>query len=374
MVTLAEIVDRYGPAYQEQYGDQMLPSHRQVLRAIVNCRTAVLGGHVYHCDACDEPVYHYHSCRNRHCPQCQHGAGQRWLAKQQQLLLPVPYFLLTFTLPDKLRSLARRQQRLMYNLLFRCAAGAIQTLAGDERQLGGQAGLIGVLHTWGRNLSYHPHVHFLAPAGGLTPDRQWRATSHNFFLPVKGLSRIFRAKLRDALRQTTLFAEVPATVWHNEWVVHCQPVGDGQTALRYLAPYIFRVALSNRRLVKVVDDRVTFRFRQSDTGAARTCTLAAPAFIHRFLQHVLPKGFVKVRYYGFFAAGQRPRFQRLRAHLTETSPTDTVEVVATASEAVAGETAADSAKKQDTFTVRCPRCQRPLTLPRRLNRQKRAPP
>lgn len=369
MVTLAEIVTHYGPAYQEQYADQMLASHRQVLRAIVNCRTEVLGGHVYHCDACDENVYHYHSCRNRHCPQCQHGAGQRWLAKQQQLLLPVPYFLLTFTLPDPLRSLARRQQHLMYNLLFRCAADAIQTLAGDNRQLGAKAGLIGVLHTWGRNLSYHPHVHFLAPAGGLTPDGQWRATSHNFFLPVKALSCIFRARLRDALRQTTLFAEVPTAVWQNEWVVHCQPVGDGQTALRYLAPYIFRVALSNRRIVKVADDKVTFRFRQSDTGVVRTCTLDAPAFIHRFLQHVLPKGFVKVRYYGFFAFGQRSRLQRLRDHLTGTSPTDTAEVAATLSEAPS-----DTAKHQDTFTVRCPRCQKSLTLPYRLDPQKRAPP
>lgn len=373
MVTLAQIVDQHGPAYLAQYGDRMLPSHHQVLRAIVQCRTAALGGHVYQCDACDEMVYHYHSCRNRHCPQCQHGAGQRWLEKQQQLLLSVPYFLLTFTLPAALRPLARCQQRLMYDLLFRCAADAIQTLAGDERHIGGQAGLIGVLHTWGRNLSYHPHVHFLVPAGGLTADGQWRATSHNFFLPVKALSRLFRAKMRDALRQTALFPEVPAAVWHSEWVVHSKPVGDGYRALRYLAPYIFRVALSNRRLVKTINGRVTFRYRRSDTGALRTCTLDAAAFIHRFLQHVLPKGFVKVRYYGFLAAGQRPRLQRLRAQLACQSPSNISQRTApTDWPSSADEQSTDTSDNE--HTIRCPHCQRPVSLRRKLYPPTRSPP
>ncbi|MCJ7624934.1 MAG: transposase, partial [Anaerolineaceae bacterium] len=166
------------------------------------------------------------------------------------MLLPTPYFLLTFTLPAGLRRVARSNQALFYNLLFRSSAAATQLLAGDPRFVGGQIGMIGVLHTWGRNLSFHPHVHFLVPAGGLDPDSQtWLASRKKFLLPVKALSKIFRAKFRDALRKTTCFDTIPAAVWKQAWVVHCQPVGNGLPALKYLAPYIFRVAISNNRIL-----------------------------------------------------------------------------------------------------------------------------
>jgi hypothetical protein len=224
--------------------------------------------------------------------------------------------MLTFTLPDALRALARSHQRLCYDLLLRLAAAAVQQLAQDPRFVGGQVGLIGVLHTWTRNLLYHPHVHFLAPAGGLTADGQsWRPARTNFLLPVKALSRLFRAKFRDALRPTPLFAQVPPTVWEQEWVVHCQPVGNGRHACKYLAPYIFRVALCHNRLVQVANDQVTFRYRASDTRQTQLCTLPAEEFIRRFLQHILPKGFVKVRYYGFLAPGRRPQLAALRCLL-----------------------------------------------------------
>ena len=177
--------------------------------------------------------------------------------------------------------------------------------------------MVGVLHTWGRNLSYHPHVHFLVPGGGLTDDKQWRSTSHNFFVPVKALSVIYRAKLRDALAEAGLADEVPKTVWTSDWVVHCQPVGNGRTALRYLAPYIFRVAISNQRIQRFVNDTVTFRYRESDTGKWRTCKLAATEFLRRFLQHVLPKGFVKVRYYGLFSPASRDKLAHCRQVLAE---------------------------------------------------------
>lgn len=316
MVEMAEIFRLHGPQYRAKFGDKMLPSHQQVMRAIERCRTPALGGQVYFCEECEETEYVYHSCRNRHCPQCQNGNAQQWLEKQRGLLLPVGYFLVTFTLPGDLRGVARSHQKLVYDLLFRTSAAAMQHLARDPRFVGGQLGMVGVLHTWGRNLSYHPHVHYLVPAGGLAPDGQtWLPARKNFLLPVKALSRIFRAKFRDALRETACFADVPAAVWEQEWVVHCQPVGDGVSALKYLAPYIFRVAISNHRILKLDDRKVTFRYRTSDTGKLRTCTLPAEEFIRRFLQHVLPKGFVKVRYYGFLSSGCRQRLAALRQQL-----------------------------------------------------------
>ena len=316
MIELAEIFRRYAPAYRAQCGDRLLPRHRRAMWAIEHCRTEALGGHVYTCPECGETQYRYHSCRNRHCPKCQHEHAQRWLAQQGDLRLPVPYFMLTFTLPSQLRPVARSQQSLIYHLLFRASAEAAQQLAWDPRFVGGQIGLVGVLHTWARDLSYHPHVHYLVPAGGLADDDQtWRSIPPDFLVPVKTLSSLFRAKFRDALHKTDCFSSVPARVWESEWVVHCLPVGNGLTAFQYLAPYIFRVAISNRRLVKVEDDQVTFRYRASGTGETRFCTLPAEQFIHRFLQHVLPRHFVKVRYYGLFSPGYRPQLTALRQQL-----------------------------------------------------------
>jgi Zn ribbon nucleic-acid-binding protein len=324
VVELGDIFRLYGSQYRAKYGDKMPPSHRRAMRDIERCRTAEMGGHVYTCPECAESQYLYHSCRNRHCPKCQNDKAQQWLESQQDLLLPVDYFLLTFTLPDELRDVARSHQKLVYHLLFQASAAAAQQLAQAPRFVGGQLGMVGVLHTWGRNLCYHPHVHYLVAGGGLACDGQalrsnsgqaWLPARKNFLFPVKALSRIFRAKFRDGLRQADCFADVPAEVWEKDWVVHCQPVGNGLTALKYLAPYIFRVAISNNRILKLEDGRVTFRYRASDTGKLRTCTLPALEFIRRFLQHVLPRAFVKVRYYGFLAPGCRQRLAALRQQL-----------------------------------------------------------
>lgn len=315
-VELADIFNCHGAQYREKFGDRLPHRHRQAMRAIEHCRTEVLGGHVYYCEKCNEIQYSYHSCRDRHCPKCQNDNAQQWLEKQKTLLLPTPYFLLTFTLPAEFREVARSNQVLFYNLLFRSSAAATQLLAGDPRFVGGQIGMIGVLHTWGRNLSFHPHVHFLVPAGGLAPDKHtWLPAKKNFLLPVKALSKIFRAKFRDALRKTNCFSVIPTAVWRQAWVVHCTPVGNGLPALKYLAPYIFRVAISNNRILKLIDGKVTFRYKASDTGQSRVCTLSAEEFIRRFLQHVLPKGFVKVRYFGFFCSSLRQRLSSLHHHL-----------------------------------------------------------
>jgi hypothetical protein len=364
VVELAEIFRAYGPAYRAKFGDKMPPSHKQVMRAIERCRTPALGGHIYTCPDCGETQYLYHSCRNRHCPKCQYANAQRWLEQQYELQLPVPYFMLTFTLPSQLRPFARSHQKLVYAALFRASAEAAQQLARDPRFVGGQIGLVGVLHTWARDLSYHPHVHYLVPAGGVADDGQtWLPARKNFLLPVKALSKLFCAKFRDALLKSDCLADIPASVWEQDWVVHCKPVGDGRPAFKYLAPYIFRVALSNRRIVKVENDQVTFCYK-TNSGQTKFCTLPVEKFIHRFLQHVLPKSFVKVRYYGLFSPTHRQKLKVLRAQLGAQSTNATAQT-----------DASDSTSPPDSspptlpssHCVRCPACghlmQHQATLP-----------
>jgi hypothetical protein len=221
-------------------------------------------------------------------------------------LLPVPYFMVTFTLPAALQEVARCHQATVYNLLFRTSAAALQELARDPRYVGGQIGMVGVLHTWGRDLSYHPHVHYLVPAGGLSLQGDaWLAARRTFLMPVKALARLFRGKFRAALKQAGLLHLVPAAVWQQDWVVHCKSVGKGESALAYLAPYIFRVAISDWRIVKLEEGHVTFRYKPSGTSHWQLCTVTTEEFLRRFLQHVLPKGFVKVRYYGLFSPSLR---------------------------------------------------------------------
>ncbi len=368
MSTLAEIVLQYGYAYQDKFGDRLLPSHQRALNDIAHCRTAYFGGHVYQCPDCCEIHYQYHSCQNRHCPQCQHKAGQVWLADQQALQLPVPYFMVTFTLPQALRPVARSHQRAVYHLLFRASSAALQELAWDPRFVGAQIGMMGVLHTWGRNLSYHPHVHYLVPAGGLAADgQQWVTSRHNFLVPVRALSCLFRAKFCDAWQKIETLPQLPTEVWDNDWVVHCKPVGDGTHALKYLAPYIFRVAISNNRILKVANGKVTFRYRTSDTGKFRTCTLTAEEFMRRFLQHVLPKGFVKVRYYGLFSPARRYQLEIIRLWLDksdpETSSTNDVDATADPPDSV-----------HCVQCVRCPVCGQVMQLRQTIRPRPRCPP
>ena len=366
MVELAEIFRRYGAAYRAKYGPRLLPSHRRALWDLERCRTPALGGHLYTCPDCGTQEYRYHSCRNRHCPKCQHDKAQKWLEAQQDLLLPVPYFLLTFTLPEALRRIARSQQRLCYDLLFRVAAEAIQQLGQNGRWVGGQMGMLGVLHTWGRNLAYHPHVHFLVPGGGVDQAGIWRPARSNFLLPVKALSRLMRAKFREGLRRAdaAVFSQVPTSVWQQAWVVHCQPVGTGTNAVKYLAAYVFRVAISNRRIVKLENDQVTFRYRETGTGKLKYCTLPAEVFIHRFLQHVLPRRLVKVRYYGFLAPCQRQRLWTLRQQLlcaAGTAAPDPVE-------------AEVSSCSRRPYEVRCPACQQVMQRGARIQPTGHSPP
>jgi hypothetical protein len=362
---LADLFREYGADYRKKYADKLLPSHRQAMWAIEHCRTERLGGQVYGCPNCQEFQYSYHSCRNRHCPKCQHELTQNWLLLQQEILLPVPYFFLTFTLPAELRNLVRANQKALYSLLFQASAEAAQNLARDPRYIGGQIGLVGVLHTWTRNLIFHPHVHYLAPAGGLHSDGQtWLPARQGFFLPVRALSKLFRAAFRRGLEKLKLFDKVPSKVWTQEWVVHCKPVGDGQAALKYLAPYIHRVAISNRRLLafdncgSMESSQVTFQYRASDTGQLKTCTLSVEQFFQRFLQHVLPHAFVKVRYYGFFGASVRRKLAALQQRLGK-SVLDPIE-----------QQPASAQPDHDTPSkILCPSCGLPMIFQRNLSPQ-----
>lgn len=329
MLELADIFREYGPAYRTKYGERMLPSHRKAMEDIVGCRTDVMGGHVYYCDACEERVYAYHSCGNRHCPKCGHDRADAWRNKQLRKLLPVTYFLVTCTLPHTLNDIAHSNQKLIYRLLFQTSAEALHTLALNPGWLGGQIGMVGALHTWDRSMGYHLHVHYVVPAGGIDPQTgAWKATHPTFLVPGSALSQVFRAKFRDALKAEApeIFTQAPPETWQKTWVVHCKPVGDGKKALKYLTPYIYRVALSNRRLVSMQNGKITFSYKPHKKSW-KTMTLNPMSFIRRFLQHVLPKGFQKVRYFGFLHPSAKTRFNAIREHLSENpaEPTDTPE-------------------------------------------------
>ncbi len=304
MGQLSELFRTFGPEYLATYGAAMPAGHRKALRALMACRTTACGVVGYTCSQCGEPHWTFGSCGNRHCPQCQHHKGQAWLAARLQQALPGHHFLLTFTVPEALRPFLRSHQRAGDGALFAASADAIKTLARDEEHLGGDLpGFFGVLHTWGRQLTYHPHIHYVVPGGAVsTQDGAWHPSRLDFYLPVKALSEIYRAKFRDAMRRLDLFATIPGEVWTIDWNVNCQAVGESEASLTYLTPYVFRVAITDSRIVKVADRTVWFRYRKPPSQRLRTLALDVLEFIRRFLQHVLPTGFMKIRYYGFLNA------------------------------------------------------------------------
>jgi len=316
---LAEILRRHWPEYQQQFPTQILPSHRRAVQAILACRTRALGGEVYRCADCQEDHFVYHSCNHRACPQCGHAAATEWIEQQKLKLLPVPYYLITFTVPEGLRAWLRSHQKKGYAGLLRESADALQDIARNPKHLGGQIACLNVLHTWGRQLQYHPHVHCVVPAGGLRVDglRWLRPKSPDFFLPQSLLATRFRNRLKQSLRkeQPATFPQIPASVWRQQWVVDVQPVGSGETALKYLSAYVSRTALGNRRILRDEHGKITFKYKASGERSWRTLTVTASEFLHRFLQHVLPKGFQRMRYYGWLGPAAKVRWQRILALL-----------------------------------------------------------
>jgi hypothetical protein len=307
-MTIAEIFRQYGPAYVEQFGECMPAEHDKVIDAIIHCRTPQAGVAVFGCEKCPGKQLVYLGCGNRHCPNCQHDKSRKWLDRAMRNVLPGPHFMITFTVPEELRRVFRGHQKVAYTALFKASSEALKGALANPKYCGTDLpGFFGVLHTWTRQLEYHPHIHYVVPGGGL--DRAtglWRSTANNYCVPTRVLSTLIKAKFRDAMTRAGLYQTIPSQVWRRDWVVDSQAVGSNtQGVLKYLAPYTFRVAISDSRIVAVKDDKVTFTYTPSGTSKTKLCTLRVFEFMRRFLQHVLPRGFMKIRYYGFMGSGCR---------------------------------------------------------------------
>ena len=319
---MADIIRQYGPAYRTQHTASLSRGQRCVMSAIEQCRTAALGGHVEQCDACGHQRIAYNSCRNRHCPKCQSLTRAQWLQDRQSELLPVEYFHVVFTVPQEVAAIAYQNKAVVYNILFQATAQTLRTIGADAKHLGAEIGFIAILHTWGQNLLHHPHVHCVVPGGGISPDGQrWISCRPGFFLPVRVLSRLFRRLFLEllqqafdagelhffnsleALQERLAFAKYLACVKKAEWVVYAKaPFGGPQQVLAYLGRYTHRVAISNNRLLELREGAVTFAWKDyRHESKNKTMRLDAQEFIRRFLLHVLPSGFQRIRNYGFLA-------------------------------------------------------------------------
>lgn len=334
MPELAAVVRRFGAAYLERYGAHVLPSHRVALRSIARCRTPALGGHVWRCEhaGCTGERYAFHSCSNRSCPKCHREQSERWLRQQRARLPSCPWVLATFTLPSELRHLARSHQRSVLGAACREAAGAVLCLARDRAWLGAVPAILAVLHTWTRSMVvYHPHVHLLVSLGGVDAHGRWVAPRHRTYLvPAKALAAVFRTRMAVALRRTGLYHRAPRKAWRTDWVVDVQKVGDGEAALGYLSRYVHRIALADTQIEAVTDAGVTFHWRDRASGEVRRRTLDGLTFLGAFLQHVLPKGFAKVRSYGVLAPRSRTRLDAVLVALAamRNAPKTTASVTA----------------------------------------------
>jgi hypothetical protein len=323
-IEVADIFRSYGPAYREAH--QLPYNHLRVMRAIEVCRTAVLGGHKDRCDNCGHIEISYNSCRNRHCPKCQTLRKEKWIEARSEDLLPIQYFHVVFTIPSELNPLVLMNQKVMYDLLFRSVSETLMELAYDQKHLGAQIGATGILHTWGQNLMDHPHIHCIVTGGGLSPDgSRWVSSHKGFFLPVKVMSALFRGKFLDHLKQCFIKGDLvfPGSISHlkepgdfdifrkqfykKEWVVYCKPPFDGpQGVLQYLGRYTHRIAISNNRILTDRDGNVSFLWRDyADDNRQKTMTLKADEFIRRFLLHVLPSRYVRIRHFGLLANRNR---------------------------------------------------------------------
>src|ERR1017187_7305534 len=333
---LADIFRTHGSAYLEAFGASLSHDQKKALRDICICRTAALGGYIEQCDQCGHCKISYCSCRNRNCPKCQGAARAAWLEQRASELLPVDYFHLVFTVPQSIAPLALQNPRVVYGILFRAASETLLQIAADPKHLGAHTGFLAVLHTWGQNLHAHPHLHCVVPGGGIAPSHsRWVSSGKKFFLPVKVLSRLFRAKFLALLKKAFLqgklrfhgkleplgeernFIALLSQTARTEWVVYAKPpFGGPQQVLKYLARYTHRVAISNQRLISLQQGKVTFRWKDYARGnQPRTMTLEATEFIRRFLLHVLPRGFVKIRHFGFLSNRCRQENIRLSRQL-----------------------------------------------------------
>jgi hypothetical protein len=368
MPGITDIFRTDGLAYRDRFGSSLLPSHRKTIADIIDCRTEVMGGHTFVCDSCNHVRYAYHSCKNRSCPTCHESDRKVWLEKRQKERLPVPYFHAVFTLPKELHEVIRSHQKIGYALLMEAAALSLMKLAADARYVGGQIGMLALLHTWTRALAYHPHVHCLIPAGGLSSDhRYWLHTRRNYLVPVRALSEIFRATFMTLLRRKLPQITPPASVWNKPWVVYCKSGGyTADKVLTYLARYVHQTAISNSRIISTQEGKVTFRYKDSQKQQWQTMTLDTQEFIRRFLQHVLPPGFHKVRYYGLLSPRNKQRIDQIRREMILHAPLPERETQDSSNE---------EKEKTEHPHMLCPACRKGHLIPFMIiPRQWRAPP
>jgi len=332
MIELQDIISQYGDEFLRNY--TLSPVQDKVLRAIKHCRTSVLGAHIDICDECGFEKISYNSCRNRHCPKCQAFTKEQWIEKQNQYLLNTGYFHVVFTLPSELNQIIYQNQDVMYGLFFKAVSKTLLELCADKKYLGATPGITAVLHTWGQNLMFHPHIHCIVTGGGLTKDSQWRISRKKFFLPIKVLSRKFQGKFLSYLKQANLsfgksikYLSIPQhfdalieQLYRKDWVVYCKPPFQNPSkVIEYLGRYTHRVAISNNRILELKDGLVTFSWRDySDNNMVKSLTVTAMEFIRRFMLHVLPSGFRKIRHYGILAARDKSKKIALCKKLTQT--------------------------------------------------------
>lgn len=313
---VADVFRQFSPSYLQAFGKGMLTSHKRVIKDIIACRTPILGGKRYQCGDCGETFYAYHGCGNRSCPACHTSQTKQWLEARSVELLPCPYFHVTVTVPSELRSSIRSHQRTCYSLLMKASAQAVLELCADKRYLGGVPALLSVLHTWTASMHYHPHVHLLVSGCGVSKqDGTWSHAKDKFLIPVRALSRLVRGKFMALLKKKhpDLEAAIAKEAWKQDWVTWCKLWGKGEKAvLEYLARYVHRVAITNGRIVSMDEKNVTFRYKDRKAEKMCLCTVSGHEFMRRFLQHVLPKRFHKVRYCGLWHSSKRAKRQELR--------------------------------------------------------------
>ena len=317
MLRLTDVIRRHGPAYLERHGASVLPSHVHAVKSILRCRTPEMGGHLAACPRCGTEHVLYHSCHHRACPQCGHDATTRWLAGQRELLLPVPYFHVVFTLPAELRRLVRSHQAALVPVLFRAAFTSLADMCADPHFLGGRIGALAVLHTWTRTLEWHPHVHMLVPGGALAADgRTWIAAPRRrtrYLVPVKALAKRFRGRFLHLARRALPGVAFPPIPWDKPWNVFAKPVVQGaEKTLEYLGRYVHKTALGDQAIVAVDDHTVTFRYRDSRDQRSKTMTLPADELLRRFLQHVPLRGLHRVRAFGLLHPAHRDTLRQLQ--------------------------------------------------------------
>jgi len=393
---VADIFRDHGPAWRRQHAGHISLGQLKVMSALEQCRRAALGGHVLHCSSCDHTQIAYNSCRNRHCPKCQGSAARRWLEARQADLLPVEYYHLVFTLPAPISDIAYSNKSVIYSLLFQAAAETLRTIAADPKHLGARIGVTLVLHTWGSAMTHHPHVHGIVPGGGLSLDRErWIACRPGFFLPVRVLSRLFRrlflAQLSAAyqagklqffgehqpLAETQRFSAWIKPLQRCEWVVYAKrPFAGPEAVLAYLARYTHRVAIANSRLIAVDEHAVSFRwkdYRAKGQTRYKTMTLEVDEFIRRFLLHVLPTGFHRIRHYGLIAnTGRRNNLRQARTLLMQTTIVNDEVMINRSAHSGDG----DARETADKATYICPHCGAPMIIIESFARGQlpRAPP